>query len=304
MLAGIQRFFRTAFDIDALAGIGPDVLAREMTDEQIRRQLIDVMVAFSLIDGEVDPAEAALVREYASALEVDDNAVCNIEQLARREVFGLRIDALRRFWAIDELRDRVHDYGLGGVLQFVKANVGRLEDPKLAALFATLRDLPSGTLGREYVRLLDSNAWPLPGEQGALSDVIVFHDMTHVLSGYGTDPVGEIEAACFSAGYSNKEPFTFVLFVLLQFHAGVRMTPGTEAVTGQFDVERALAAIERGSSMTVDLTEGWDYWKVVDVPVAELRRRYGISEPAAAYSPTIAEGTKTTSVELTNPMPS
>jgi hypothetical protein len=54
------------------------------------------------------------------------------------------------------------------------------------------------------------------------------------------------------------------------------MTPGSRAERGFFDVERALVALERGAAMSIDLTDGWSYWEVADVPLAELRRRYNI----------------------------
>ncbi len=297
LVAGIQRFFGSAIDIDRLDCIGPAELAAALGDRQIRRQLVGAMIAMSLIDGDADPAESELISAYADALEVDEKAVRNVEQLARHERFGLRIDVLRRFWAIDALRARVHEHGLGEVLRFVKANVGRLEDAFLAARFHGLRQLPDQTLGREYIRFLDDNGWPVPGERGALSDIIVYHDMTHVLAGYGTDPIGEIETACFSAGCRQEQPFTFVLFVLLQFHVGVRMPPGTPTQTGHFDIERALAALQRGAAMTVDLTEDWDYWQDVDQPLGALRARYNISaaplsEPRGRHTSTTGCGTR------------
>lgn len=101
-------------------------------------------------------------------------------------------------------------------------------------------------------------------------------DCTHVLSGYGTDPDGEVQVACFSAGYRRQDPFIFVFFVLLQFHAGIRMTPITKARTGFFDPEKALIALQCGAAMNVDLTDGWDYWPVMGEQVEELRRRYNI----------------------------
>ncbi len=165
---------------------------------------------------------------------------------------------------------------MGAVARAVCAAAGRLEDRALARRFETLRALPDGTLGREYIHYLETRGWPLPGERGAQSDIIVYHDMTHILADYGTDPGGEVETACFTAGHRRKEPFTFVLFVLLQFHIGVRMTPGAKAERGYFDVGRALVALERGAAMNIDLSADWDYWDVVDVSVDELRRRYNI----------------------------
>ncbi len=54
------------------------------------------------------------------------------------------------------------------------------------------------------------------------------------------------------------------------------MTPGEAAERGYFDVEKALVALERGAAMNIDLSEGWDYWEVIDHPVQDLRIRYNI----------------------------
>jgi hypothetical protein len=276
MLAAVQRVFATSYDIDAIEPMGPAEVAARTPDPQIRRQLICALIVFALIDGEASEREAELINIFAFALDVDERAVTNLRQLARREHLALRIDVLRRFWAIDKLRGRIAEEGYGAALKVMRAAAGRYQDAALASRFAKLRHLPDSTLGREYVRYLDERGWPLPGEKGAQSDIIVDHDMTHVLSGYDTDPASEVEVACFSAGYRSKDPFTFVLFVLIQFHVGVRMTPGAPPERGMFDVERALIALERGAAMNVDLTGEWNYWEVIDVPVEELRRRYNI----------------------------
>jgi hypothetical protein len=116
----------------------------------------------------------------------------------------------------------------------------------------------------------------------------LFHDCAHILSGYGTDPEGEIQVACFSAGFQRRDPWLFVFFVLLQFHVGIRMTPITKARTGFFNPEKAMIAIRRGAAMNVDLNNGWDYWPVMGEQVEELRKRYNIL-PAEAFLPSSRE---------------
>ena len=138
-------------------------------------------------------------------------------------------------------------------------------------------------LGRAYWEYCRTNGFALPGEKGGAAEPILFHDCAHVLSGYGTTPEEEVQVACFSAGFQRRDPFTFVFFVLLQFHVGIRMTPITEARTGFFDPEKALIAIRRGAAMNVDLNNGWDYWPVMGEQVEELRKRYNIL-PIEAFS--------------------
>jgi hypothetical protein len=280
MVDAVQRVLGSDFDIDAIEPLGPAEVARLIDDPQIRHQLVCALIVLSLIDGEATEMEAMLVDAFAYALGVEERAVKNLRQAARHETMAVRLDIGRRFWSTDKVRERIAEHGLRAAFDFACSLVGRHEDAALAAKFGAMRSLPEGTLGREYVRFLDERGWPLPGERGAVSDIIAYHDMTHVLSGYGTDPEGEVQVACFSAGYRKKDGFAFIIFVLLQFHAGIRMTPVAKAERGLFDVERALRAFQRGAAMNVDLTESWDYWAVAEVPIDELRRRYNI--PAAA----------------------
>jgi hypothetical protein len=276
MVDSVQELFGTAHDVDALPALGPDEVAAQVSDPHLRHQLVCALIVASLIDGEATTLEADTVDAFARALGVEEKAVANLRQVARHEHLSLRIDVVRRFWAIEKLRERVHHEGVGAIWRLLRGLAGKHEDPMTAASFQAMRDLPDGTLGREYLRYLDERGWPLPGERGAQNDIIVYHDMAHVLGGYGTDPGGEIEIACFTAGFRRQDPFNMVLFVLLQFHAGVRMTPGAPAERGFFRIEKALAAIERGAAMNVDLSSGWEYRDVIGVPVEELRRRYNI----------------------------
>ena len=154
--------------------------------------------------------------------------------------------------------------------------IGKDEDAALAARYQALEHYPAGSRGRAYWEYCRDNGFAFPGEKGGAAEPILFHDCAHVLSGYGTDPEGEVQVACFSAGFQRRDPWLFVFFVLLQFHVGIRMTPITKARTGFFNPTKALIAIRRGAVMNVDLNDGWDYWPVMREQVEELRRRYNI----------------------------
>lgn len=60
-----------------------------------------------------------------------------------------------------------------------------------------LRSLPSGTLGHAWAEHLDANALQ-PFVQGPRRQQL--HDGVHVLTGYGTDPMGEAEVQAFLLG--------------------------------------------------------------------------------------------------------
>jgi len=184
--------------------------------------------------------------------------------------------------------------GLRNFRRFAQSDVGRdvlRESRDLLPLLQDregLRRLPAGSLGRAYWEYCRKNGFALPGEKGGAPGQILFHDCAHILSGYGTAPEEEVQVACFSAGFQRRDPFTFILFVLLQFHLGIRMTPITEARTGFFDPEKAMIAVRRGAAMNVDLNGGWEYWPVMGEQVEELRRRYNIL-PIEAFRPKVQD---------------
>jgi hypothetical protein len=106
---------------------------------------------------------------------------------------------------------------------------------------------------------------------------MVFHDLGHVLAGYGTDPQSEIQQAAFQAGFARRDGFSFLLFGILQFHMGMRVTPVAKGHRGLFDVPLVLTALQRGASCNIDLSDGYDVFASKDRPLEELRAELGIS---------------------------
>jgi hypothetical protein len=129
-------------------------------------------------------------------------------------------------------------------------------------------------LGRALHDYFVDNGFKFPGEPGGLP--MVFHDVGHVLSGYGTDPEGEIQQAAFQAGFARRDGFSFLLFGILQFHAGIRITPVAKGYRGLFDVPRVLTALGRGAACKVDLSAGYDVFAHKDRSLAEVRAELGI----------------------------
>lgn len=264
-----------------LPAITPAELAAAITDPQLRWQLVQAMVLMSAIDERPDRSEIALIEQFAGALEVDSFTIDTARKLAKGYHRLARIDVLRRFWAVDKIGERIRERGLGELWNAVQAVRGKYRDEALAERYRALGQLPEGTLGREYYESMRANGFPLPGEDGCGPEAITYHDMTHILGGYGTEAEEEVLVACFSAGFRRKNPMAFVLFVLGQFHLGVQMAPQrVPTARGLFNPKTAIAAIRRGAAMNVDLTSGWEYWDVIDQPLDTLRARYNIAARA------------------------
>lgn len=292
MMEAVQRIFGTTYSPEELASIAPAELARAFPDPQLRQQLVQGLIVMSLIDGNANARETELVEQFAQALEVSAPEVKNLRHVLKGEMFQLRLDLVRRFWLRDKVKEIWNTGGIRGLYKFMRGMIGKDEDAALAARYQALEHYPAGSLGRAYWEYCRVNGFALPGEKGGAAEPILFHDCAHVLSGYGTDPEGEVQIACFSAGFQRRDPWLFVFFVLLQFHVGIRMTPITKARTGFFDPAKALIAIRRGAAMNVDLNSGWDYWPVMGEQVEDLRRRYNIL-PAEAFLPASREAIAT-----------
>jgi uncharacterized tellurite resistance protein B-like protein len=276
LITALQRMIGATYRIDELAPITPAELAGALPDSQIRTQLVNGLIIMSLIDQKASDQEADLIERFALALEVSAPEVKDLRHLLKREMIRLRLDLVRRFWLREKVKDIWSREGLRGISKFIRGMIGRYEDAALAARYQALEHYPQGSLGRAYWEYCRTNGFALPGERGGAAEEILFHDCAHILSGYGTTPAEEVQVACFSAGFQGRDPWTFVFFVLLQFHVGIRMTPITEARSGFFDPEKAITAIRRGAAMNVDLNSGWEYWPVMKEQVEELRRRYNI----------------------------
>ncbi len=269
-------------DIDALATISAAELAAAVLRPELRFQLVGALVIMAMASGEVTPAGADAVATFATALDVDSSAIANITRLAEAQFLRARIDILRRQWAPKKLGELAARDGFGVIPKAIMTIAGAT-DPALSSRYIELGKCEPGTLGRAYFDYMIRNDLAFPGERGSPPEVILFHDMTHVLSGYDTTPAEEILAASFSAGYSGYEIHNWFVFVLSQFQLGLQTAPKVPPSRLMMDPERLIIAVRRGAAMNIDINDDWDYWEVIDEQVDVLRQRYNIL-PESAFT--------------------
>jgi len=275
----LQSHLGTHYDPVELAPVAASSLVSHLVDPWLRQQLVRALVIGILIDGVCTRADLARVEQVAALLGVDEPALTDVKLLLAGKRWRLRRHLLARFWVVDHVKARIAERGvLRTIVPLIYSTFfRRYRNRELARRYAALRDLPERSLGRAYVAYIDANKFGLPGERGAISDLIVPHDLAHVLGDYGTEPAEEVLVASFSAGHRVKDPFAFLMFVMLQFHLGLRVTPGAKAERGYFDPAHVLAAIARGAELNIDLTARWDYWTDLAAPLETVRRRYNVS---------------------------
>lgn len=284
-IAAVQKHLtHTDFNVDALATISPDELATIVTDHALREQLINSLVTSTMLSERVDPRQADAVEAFAAALDVAPAAVRQLRHLAEERFMLLRLDVVRHGPGSDGFRQIYEQDGALGVVKNLLGFAGIIENKDIADKYRALATYPEGTLGKELHNFYTKRNFKFPGERGGAPEGLLSHDLTHVLGGYDTDLNSEGRVLAFTAGYRRQNIFGVLIFIIVQAQHGVRLTPLAESARGLFSnpgvMTGMVEAFARGCKVNTDFMDHWDFWAVMDQPVAELRRRYGIEAQA------------------------
>ncbi len=260
-------------DVDGLEPITPADVALRVVDPHHQKRLVQLALVAALIEGEPDHTTLNEIRDLAAALDIRDSGLEVLREVVDGHLFMARFDMARRLRGAMLPKDMTLAKLFRQMLPFL--GVGR--DPETAAKYRALAECAKGTFGRAFYDHYVEHGFAFPGETHGIIERGTFHDAGHILSGYDVTPAGEIQQAAFQAGFMRKDGFVVLLFGLLQFHMGLRITPIAKAERGYFDVNNVIRAAERGAACKADLSDGWDLFSVADVPLAELRASYGIT---------------------------
>jgi hypothetical protein len=280
--AAQKHVLRTVYDLDTLTPITPGELAEAFDDPVLARQFVQGMTVVSLAEGPPSAAQGRLMTRFAQALGVDEPAVKVLRELAEHHRVLFRLDFMRRSHLFDAARISLREKGFIATAKEIAAFRGMREDPDRAARYEALGKLPADTLGYAFYRHCRDHGFAFPGERLGFPEAAIYHDFTHVLSGYGTDPAGEVQVGGFTGGYKKHSPIFVILFVILTFSAGINVTPLDQPVLrGIFATEglaeKFFTAVERGSHVALDLSDRWDHWAWVEKPLEQARAELGIT---------------------------
>jgi hypothetical protein len=276
LVAGMHR---AEVDLDKLPSGDPSAVAEVVTDPHRRKRLVQMAVVTAMVDGDVTPEQERTVRKLADALEIDEGSLRVLHDVVNDSQLLTRVHLTRRLMGPFAAEAREKE-GLAGVRKLMAPIFGGGQDAAVAWRYKRLGLLPQGTLGRAFWEHNTSRQFSFPGEPNGIPERMVFHDFGHVLAGYDTDAEGEIQQGAFQAGFIRNDGFSFLLFVIVQFHMGIKVTPVAAPRSGLFDVRKVLRAAQRGAACKEDLST-WDHWKWVEMPVEEVRHRFGIPPLAA-----------------------
>lgn len=264
-------------DVAGLEPITPMTLANTIREPKHRAQAIQFLVLMPYLGVAIDPGAVTLVDRFAAALNVAPATLECLHQVRDRRLKQLQIDYLRRSFASGLLPGITFLEKLRAVVEAFHQYAG---DPTVASRYYAYARYPRGSLGRVFHDFYQARGFPLPGEKGSFSELLVPHDLTHILGGFNTDMAGEIDIAGMEAGMA-RTPFGWELLleVILDFHMGLAFTTAGLLVpgTGHFHPDSMLTGFELGRRMNQDLLVGWDWHAVMHESVPALRERYGIT---------------------------
>lgn len=281
-LTAVQRhLLRTDYDLDALEPITPAELAAAISDPALRSQLLGGMVTLTLTSDRVEPKELAAIDSFAAALEVKPVAIEQLRKLNEERFLTLKLDVARRGLGGAALRQLYEAQGFWGVAKNLASFAGLWENSELAQRYHGLESYADGTLGKELWRFYKDNGFAFPGDKHGAPEALLTHDLSHVLAGHGTDFRSEGLVLGFQAGYRHQDPFSVLVFLLLNAQHGLKLTAFAEPAKRFYNdkpgaIDEVVRAFARGSKLKLDLTDRWDFWAVMHRPLEELRREYGI----------------------------
>jgi hypothetical protein len=236
-----------------------------------------------MADGPPSTGQVSLISGFGAALNVEEPAVKAIGHLARGRRIRFRIAFLPRSHIRHYFRNTARMSGSRlSVLNALLIFRGVTEDPARASRFRALEHLPEDTLGHQFFRHCVDADVGFPGEKGGFPEGAIYHDVTHVLSGYDTSPEGELKNAAFQAGYTKDDHDFFTwLFSIVLHAARVNVTPFPMPVIPGLLGQPGLAMdilreLRRGNSVKLDLGDRWDFWEYAELPIQVARERLGV----------------------------
>jgi hypothetical protein len=271
-------------DVDTLEPLDAAAAAELITDPALRRRLVQSIVTLELLEDPIAPALATHVRRYARTLEVDEPMVNAARHAARGHLALMYADLQRNSYYTHEATEQILDGHLWRTLRSKFAYSNVIASKAIERKWASLADMPEGSLGRATAEFYRVHHFPIPGARRGIGEIGAQHDFVHVLADYAPNPDGEINVFAFIAT-AMEDPKGFVQLVMtlgLFQNATITHVAGKKVVLarqGTLEEPGACArfgdALHRGSICKVDAL-GIDHFAIAPEPLDELRERFAI----------------------------
>lgn len=279
--------FPATFDAAPLppAGLAEALRAR---NAEFRSRIIQIMILGALVLRPLPLDVAEQVAAYARELSVDDGMLTVAQRFASGSLGLAALDFDRNGYTSTWSAEDAH--ALHTSTELAQAWDTATHDPPLAAQWEALEASAAGTLGRRVTEFYRARGFAYPGRPGSAPPLLAQHDWVHVLADYGTTVEAELEVFAFIARANDDlRAFSLLAMVVSLFETGYLRTgaglfeysPGHLSHAGM--ATRVADAMRRGALCdgSIDFLRT-DWFALADLPVVEVRRRFGVTPKSAA----------------------
>jgi len=268
--------------------IDPAVL-RSVERTPLRRRILQLAIVLELCRHPRCDDQRSEIEDLADAFGVGAEEVEAVRALATTSADEATGDFIRRY---GEYRTDLSEVSL------LAANP--TEQTSLFAALDGFVDLPEDSLGQAYLAFHERNGFRVPGPTTPVPAYYVSHDMNHVIAGYEPTGPGEIALGAFKLAMGDTEANWMALMANLMIHEAGLIKHGTEeqftpwggdiyrdeAGEGALHLPGAAALLgeawARGAATTTDFSQ-IDHLALAPLPLAEVRRRFGVLPRADGY---------------------
>ncbi len=257
--------------------LGPEATAAALGDPAHRARFHELLFTVEMCRHPVTPAQVERVEAYAAALDLAGPDLALFRTLVADGTARAAADFDRFFAGMIPARSEPS-------LREMTTRPAA-PDPALVARLRALHDLPERTLGWCLVELYRRAGLALPGSEGsALDPLYVAHDCIHVISGIAPTGEGEIALGGFQVAMADTPANAFAFLSPLIVHeagfSGVDTIDATAGTLGRpYAAELLATEMARGARTTGDFAFV-DHFALADLPLAEVRDRFGVVPPA------------------------
>ena len=280
MLAGANRYMfghSQPLDPRSLPDSSPDRLASALAGTDLAQDTVRMLAVMSLVDGKLDHDRIDRVFAYADALGIKDDYL----DLLRMSIAGDEPAALKQMVSANMLSITGKPWTSGDINQWLLPYADGHEDDAMAERFEALKDLPEESFGQHFWVHFKHSDYEFPGEPTALNAAFSTpHDSAHVLTGFATDPRGELLVSTFTSTMHPYYPLAgHVLPVIFSWHLNIQINKIAKDAKGALDPDVFWRAWAAGAATTVDTFDpDWNFWDHIEVPLVDLRRRWSIPD--------------------------
>jgi len=262
--------------------------AEEITDADLRRRAVDLMVVLEMTRHPLAEDLQRAVADYARAFGVDEPMVNAARAYAEGHVAIFYSDLQRRTWYTEQVGHSMFHGGFWRIVRSKLAYEGVAPDRHIARRWQALASCPEGSWGRAVAEFYERHRFPLPGERHGITELGAHHDWVHVLAGYDIAPEDELDVFAFiSAASDDPHAFTLLVTTLALFQNGaITHVAGKKVAIACKDAldapgatERFADALGRGVACEVDVL-AMDHFDHKDEPLDEVRQRFAIPPKA------------------------